>query len=390
MSRPDDNPDENCRTVTLRPSAAGLWPPLRRFIAAEARMGRSMARRPSTAALYEFIRFGLKQGWACLFGGIAIALMILTWRFYPASAPLARYDFLFLGMIAVQGGLLAGRLETMDEAKVILIYHLVGTAMEIFKTSVGSWIYPEPNVFRIMGVPLFSGFMYSCIGSYLCRAWRLFDFRFTSPSAPAEPDRAELRGLRQFLRRPLRRRLALAAVCRRRAAVRPHHHPLQGLAQLSPNAAAARLDTGVAVHLVFREHRHLYQNLALPVAATCLVDGLARQAGLLVPAADHQLHAGQPGQPAAGDGRATRRSAASRCAEIGCGMRGGEFACAAIRAGQGSCGLSWIRGQRYSPVPVPDLIPSCALGFAEGVAESEEALNYKSTEIFLLAAELVD
>jgi uncharacterized membrane protein YoaT (DUF817 family) len=51
--------------------------------------------------------------------------------------------------------------------------------MEVFKTAVGSWIYPEPNFFRIMGVPLFSGFMYSCIGSYLCRVWRLFDFRFT-------------------------------------------------------------------------------------------------------------------------------------------------------------------------------------------------------------------
>jgi uncharacterized membrane protein YoaT (DUF817 family) len=45
--------------------------------------------------------------------------------------------------------------------------------------SVGSWIYPEPNFFRIAGVPLFTGFMYSCIGSYICRAWRLFDFRFT-------------------------------------------------------------------------------------------------------------------------------------------------------------------------------------------------------------------
>jgi len=52
--------------------------------------------------------------------------------------------------------------------------------MEIFKTSVGSWIYPEPNFFRIAGVPLFSGFMYSCIGSYICRAWRLFDFRFSN------------------------------------------------------------------------------------------------------------------------------------------------------------------------------------------------------------------
>jgi uncharacterized membrane protein YoaT (DUF817 family) len=161
------------------PSAASLWPPLRRFIAAEYRFGRVMARRRWTSALYEFLRFGVKQAWACLFGGIAVFLMIATWRFYPADASLARYDFLFLCMIAVQLALLAGRLETLEEAKVILIYHLVGTAMELFKTEVGSWIYPEPNFFRVGGVPLFSGFMYSCIGSYICRAWRLFDFEFT-------------------------------------------------------------------------------------------------------------------------------------------------------------------------------------------------------------------
>ena len=139
-----------------------------------------MARRRSTSACYEFFRFGVKQAWACLFGGIAVFLMIATWRFYPQDAPLARYDFLFLCMIAVQIALLAGRLESLEEAKVILIYHLVGTVMELFKTEVGSWIYPEPNFFRIGGVPLFSGFMYSCIGSYICRAWRLFDFEFTA------------------------------------------------------------------------------------------------------------------------------------------------------------------------------------------------------------------
>jgi uncharacterized membrane protein YoaT (DUF817 family) len=50
--------------------------------------------------------------------------------------------------------------------------------MELFKTSVGSWIYPEPSLLRIGGVPLFTGFMYAAIGSYLARAWRLFDFRF--------------------------------------------------------------------------------------------------------------------------------------------------------------------------------------------------------------------
>jgi uncharacterized membrane protein YoaT (DUF817 family) len=160
-------------------SAAAIWPLLRPCIAGERRLGRIMSPRRWTAALYEFLRFGIKQGWACLFGGIAVALMIGTWRFYPHASVLPRYDFLFLCMVAAQVVLLAGRLETSDEAKVILIYHIVGTAMEIFKTSVGSWIYPEPSFFRIGGVPLFSGFMYSCIGSYLCRAWRLFDLRFS-------------------------------------------------------------------------------------------------------------------------------------------------------------------------------------------------------------------
>jgi uncharacterized membrane protein YoaT (DUF817 family) len=164
-------------TVEVETSAADIWAPLRPFIAGEARLGLFMARRRWTAWLYEFIRFGVKQGWASLFGGIAVALIIGSYRFYPADAQLPRYDFLFLCMIAVQVALLAGRL--VEEAKVILIYHVVGTAMENFKTSVGSWIYPEPNFFRIGGVPLFSGFMYSCIGSYLCRAWRLFDFRFS-------------------------------------------------------------------------------------------------------------------------------------------------------------------------------------------------------------------
>ena len=28
-------------------------------------------------------------------------------------------------------------------------------------------------------MPLFSGFMYACVGSYLARAWRLFEFRFS-------------------------------------------------------------------------------------------------------------------------------------------------------------------------------------------------------------------
>jgi uncharacterized membrane protein YoaT (DUF817 family) len=120
----------------------------------------------------------VKQGWACLFGGAMVALIVGTHLWYPRGAVLARYDFLFLAAVAIQIAMLTFKLETLEEAKVILLFHVVGTVMEVFKTGVGSWIYPEAAFFRIGGVPLFSGFMYASIGSYMARCWRLFDFRF--------------------------------------------------------------------------------------------------------------------------------------------------------------------------------------------------------------------
>jgi uncharacterized membrane protein YoaT (DUF817 family) len=160
-------------------SSAALWAPLARFIAAEARIGQWAEQRPARAVAYEFVRFGLKQAWACLFGGLMVGLILATHRWYPPDAALARYDFMFLAALAIQAAMLALRFETIEEAKVILIFHVVGTAMEFFKTGVGSWVYPEASLFRIGGVPLFSGFMYASIGSYIARVWRLFDFRFT-------------------------------------------------------------------------------------------------------------------------------------------------------------------------------------------------------------------
>jgi uncharacterized membrane protein YoaT (DUF817 family) len=108
-----------------------------------------------------------------------VALLIGTHFLYPKGAALARYDFLLLAAVAIQAALLAFKLETWEEAKVIALFHVVGTVMEVFKTAQGSWIYPEPSLFRIGGVPLFTGFMYAAVGSYIARAWRLFDFRFT-------------------------------------------------------------------------------------------------------------------------------------------------------------------------------------------------------------------
>jgi uncharacterized membrane protein YoaT (DUF817 family) len=162
-----------------RNSAAAIWSPLAHFIEAEAQLGHWAGKRRTTAFLYEFLRFGVKQGWACLFGGIMVGLIIATYFLYPRGAALARYDFLFLAALTVQAAMLYFRLETIEEAKVILLFHVVGTAMEVFKTAVGSWIYPGHAFFHVAGVPLFSGFMYASIGSYIARSWRLFDFRFT-------------------------------------------------------------------------------------------------------------------------------------------------------------------------------------------------------------------
>ena len=129
-------------------------------------------------ALAEFIMFVLKQGWACLFGGLLLLAIIATKLVWQPDWPIHRYDALFLFAIGTQALFLWKKLETWEEARVILLFHLTGTAMEWFKVTAGSWAYPEPGVFVIMNVPLFSGFMYAAVGSYIVRVIRIFDMRF--------------------------------------------------------------------------------------------------------------------------------------------------------------------------------------------------------------------
>jgi uncharacterized membrane protein YoaT (DUF817 family) len=129
---------------------------------------------------HELLIFGVLQAWACLFAGVLLGFILLTKFSYPSWMPIARYDFLLLVAVTTQVALLALKFERIEEAKVILIFHVVATVMELFKTAKGSWIYPDANVIRIAGVPLFSGFLYSAVGSYIARCWRLFDFRFSN------------------------------------------------------------------------------------------------------------------------------------------------------------------------------------------------------------------
>jgi uncharacterized membrane protein YoaT (DUF817 family) len=145
----------------------------RRLLEAEAWAGRAAWRR----AAYEFLWFGLKQGWACLFGGAMLALILGTHLLWPDRAPVSRYDFLVVGALLIQAAMLALKLESWEEAKVIFLFHVAGTVMELFKTAHGSWVYPEDSVLRIGMVPLFSGFMYAAVGSYIARVQRTFHIR---------------------------------------------------------------------------------------------------------------------------------------------------------------------------------------------------------------------
>ncbi|MDN6605002.1 DUF817 domain-containing protein, partial [Brevibacterium sp.] len=127
----------------------------------------------------EFLVFGIKQAWACLFGALMLLSIVITAWWYPDGASLARNDFLVLLAVLIQMAMLVLRLETGRELWVIVLFHIVGTGMEIFKTSVGSWNYAPGGVLHIAAVPLFTGFMYAAVGSYIVRVYRLFDLRFS-------------------------------------------------------------------------------------------------------------------------------------------------------------------------------------------------------------------
>ncbi len=135
--------------------------------------------RGARARLVEIGVFLLKQAGACLFGASLLVVIVAVRLWYPEDATLAPNDFLTLAAVAIQVIMIATRLETGRELWVIVLFHVTGTAMELFKTDMGSWMYAAEGVLRIGGVPLFSGFMYAAVGSYMVRVYRLFDLGFT-------------------------------------------------------------------------------------------------------------------------------------------------------------------------------------------------------------------
>lgn len=129
--------------------------------------------------IHEFVVFGLLQARACAFAGSFFVLLFLS-NYLPLFG-LARYDFLFLAALLIQLILYLLKLETLNEIKVIFLFHIVGFLLELYKTSpgIGSWSYPEEAFFKIATVPLFSGFMYAAVGSYISLSWKYMRLSLT-------------------------------------------------------------------------------------------------------------------------------------------------------------------------------------------------------------------
>ncbi len=120
-------------------------------------------------ALLEFVKLEVQS---CTFAVMVVGLLALS-RVLPLGAwGLARYDFLLLGCVLAQLGLLALRYESWREAGVLLVFHALGFGLEAFKVAHGSWAYPEAALSKVAGVPLYAGFMYASVGSYMAQAWR--------------------------------------------------------------------------------------------------------------------------------------------------------------------------------------------------------------------------
>ncbi|MFA5934245.1 MAG: DUF817 domain-containing protein [Candidatus Paceibacterota bacterium] len=128
----------------------------------------------------EFFIFGIKQAQAAIFAGSFFLLLFIS-NHIPLFG-LARYDFIFITAVLMQAVLYFTKLETKEEVKVIFLFHIIGLVLELYKTSpgVGSWNYPEDGFLKIATVPLYSGFMYAAVGSYISQAWKIFKLELTN------------------------------------------------------------------------------------------------------------------------------------------------------------------------------------------------------------------
>jgi uncharacterized membrane protein YoaT (DUF817 family) len=122
----------------------------------------------------QLLRFAWLEARCCafaiaVFGGLALSKVV--------PLPIPRYDALLIYCVVVTVVFRLVGWETTWDVLVIGGFHLIGLGFELIKVPLGSWSYPEAAWTKLFGVPLYSGFLYAAVGSYIVAAWRLFDLR---------------------------------------------------------------------------------------------------------------------------------------------------------------------------------------------------------------------
>jgi uncharacterized membrane protein YoaT (DUF817 family) len=70
------------------------------------------------------LAFGWQEALSCIFpGGIFVTLALS--KALPLPAWLPRYDFILIVCLLLQGAMVAARLESKDEVKVIAMFHVI-------------------------------------------------------------------------------------------------------------------------------------------------------------------------------------------------------------------------------------------------------------------------
>lgn len=119
--------------------------------------------------------FVRQESLACIFPWSLLLCMVLTKHIAVPGIP--RYDAILLFALILQYALYRMGWESDREVKVIATFHILGLLMELYKTSLGCWAYPEYSWLRIGRVPIYSGFLYASVASYCCQAWRRLDLQ---------------------------------------------------------------------------------------------------------------------------------------------------------------------------------------------------------------------
>lgn len=125
--------------------------------------------------LKQLLHFGYQQALSSIF---PVMLFITLGASKFINIPyIHRYDLILIICIVIQVWMYRSGLESRDEVKVAFVFHAIGLSLEIYKVHMGSWAYPEDAITKIFGVPLYSGFMYASVASYMTQAWRRLDIQ---------------------------------------------------------------------------------------------------------------------------------------------------------------------------------------------------------------------